>query len=52
MNCTRTNMYKIFNKENLDVDILWRASCILDCDLFSYISDKLKIEIKDNNYSK
>jgi len=38
--CTRTNVYKIFRKENLDVELLWRASCILKCDLFSEYSDK------------
>lgn len=36
--CTRTNVYKIFRKENLDVHLLWRASCILEYDLFQEFS--------------
>lgn len=46
MNCTRTNIYKIFHKNNLDVDILWRASCILNYDLFSHISQELQMETR------
>lgn len=46
MNCTRTNIYKIFHKNNLDVDILWRASGILNCDLFSLISQELQMEME------
>ena len=39
--CTRTNVYKIFQKENLDVDIIWRASYILQHDFFKDISCQL-----------
>ena len=38
--CTRTNVYKIFRKENIDVYLLWRASCILEYDLFQEFSLK------------
>ncbi len=38
MCCTRTHVYKIFRKKNLDIDLLWRASCILQHDLFSEYS--------------
>ena len=27
--CTRPNVYKIFGKENIDISLLWRISCIL-----------------------
>lgn len=32
--CTRPNVYKIFKKENIDVQLLWRISCILQHDFF------------------
>lgn len=30
--CTRPNVYKIFRKENIDIHLLWRISCILGHD--------------------
>lgn len=44
MCCTRTNVYKIFNKPNLDIEIIWRASCILKYDLFKKLSEELQKE--------
>lgn len=38
MCCTRTHIHKIFGKKNLNSDIIWRASKILECDLFAEIS--------------
>lgn len=38
MCCTRTHVYKIFKKKNLDIDLLWRASYILEYDLFTEYS--------------
>ncbi|UVP78448.1 hypothetical protein NXW19_06370 [Bacteroides ovatus] len=32
--CTRPNVYKIFRKENIDIHLLWRISCILGHDFF------------------
>ncbi len=40
--CTRANLYKIFKKDNLDTEILYRISTVLDFDFFSYYSDGLK----------
>lgn len=37
--CSRPNIYKIFQKENIDVHLLWRISCILDHDFFMDISE-------------
>ena len=37
--CTRPNIYKIFQKENIDVHLLWRISNILEHDFFLDISD-------------
>lgn len=41
MCCTRTNVYKIFRKKSIDTDIIWRASQVLECNLFELISNKL-----------
>ena len=40
MCCTRPHIYKIFGKRNLDIDILWRASCVLEKDLFAVYSNR------------
>lgn len=42
--CTRTNVYKIFSKENVDVSLLWRISCILQHNFFSDLSLALSQE--------
>lgn len=39
--CTRTNVYKIFQKKNLDIEIIWRASSILEYDFFQALSTEL-----------
>lgn len=39
--CTRPNVYKIFRKENIDIQLLWRISCILNHDFFSDLSDQI-----------
>lgn len=39
--CTRPNVYKIFRKENIDVHLLWRISCILNHNFFKDISDSI-----------
>lgn len=41
MHCTRTHIYKIFQKETLDIHLLWRASRVLNRDLFQPFSEKL-----------
>lgn len=38
--CTRSNVYKIFNKENIDVYLLMRISRILNYDFFVEISQE------------
>ena len=40
--CTRPNIYKIFKKENIDIHLLWRISCILDHDFFRDLSDNIR----------
>jgi len=39
--CTRTHVYKIFEKENIDVDLLLRISRILNHDFFKDISEEI-----------
>lgn len=39
--CTRPNVYKIFRKENIDIHLLWRISCILNHNFFKDISDSI-----------
>ena len=39
--CTRPNVYKIFQKENIDIRLLWHISEILDYNFFKEISDAL-----------
>ena len=36
--CTRPNVYKIFKKENIDIHLLWRISCLLHNNFFQDIS--------------
>lgn len=38
--CSRTNVYKIIHKSNLDIELLWRISNALQHDFFKQISDQ------------
>ena len=40
--CDRTNVYKIFKKQTIDSDLLYRISAILHKDFFVLLSDELK----------
>lgn len=42
LSCSRTNVYKIFDKRSIDTDYLLRISDILDYDFFKLYSDELK----------
>ena len=51
--CTRPNVYKIFKKENIDIHLLWRISCILHHNFFQDISDTIGAKEKPStNYQK
>lgn len=41
LGCSRTNVYKIFNKHSIDTEELFKISRILDFDFFKLYSDKL-----------
>jgi plasmid maintenance system antidote protein VapI len=38
LNYTRVNIYKIFNRESIDTDLLYRISCLLQHDFFDDLS--------------
>lgn len=40
--CERANVYKIFNKQSLDTELLKRISLVLNHDFFQYYSERLK----------
>lgn len=39
--CSRANIYKIFSKNSIDTDVLYRISHIMDFDFFQYYSQHL-----------
>ena len=39
LHCTRVNVYKIFNKNSIDTDMLVRISLILEYDFFQHYSN-------------
>ena len=41
LNCSRSNVYKIFDKPTLDTAVLLQVSKILEVDFFQYYSDEL-----------
>ena len=42
--CTRPNVYKIFDKASIDVQLLWRISSILQYNFFRELSDAIQQE--------
>lgn len=42
LTCSRTNVYKIFEKSHLDTEMLARISVVLNYDFFSIISNTLR----------
>lgn len=42
LSCSRTNVYKIFDKYSVDTEMLARISSILEFDFFSVYSDDIK----------
>lgn len=42
LSCSRTNMYKIFEKPHLDSEMLLRISVVLDYDFFALLSNQLR----------
>jgi plasmid maintenance system antidote protein VapI len=46
LHCNRSNVYKIYQKQMIDTDMLLRISKILKTDFFNYYSDILHTDIK------
>lgn len=44
LSCSRTNMYKIFEKPHIDSEMLQRISVALDYDFFALLSYQLRKE--------
>lgn len=40
IHCSRTNAYKIFEKDNLDIKLLQRISTVLNYDFFRELSEE------------
>lgn len=43
INCQRNNVYDIFNRSNMDIDLLKRISKVLDVNFFQKIADDLDL---------
>ena len=48
LNYTRVNIYKIFNRESMDTDLLYRISCLLQHDFFDDLSKSYHQEDKNS----
>ncbi len=42
--CDRTNVYKIFKKQSIDTELLWRISVILDCNFFKIYEETFSLK--------
>ena len=43
--CDRTNVYKIFKKQSIDTELLWRISIILDCNFFKIYEETFSAKV-------
>ena len=48
LNCSRSNVYKIFDKPTLDTALLMQISKLLDVDFFQYYSEELELLKSEN----
>lgn len=42
LNCTTSNIYKIYEKQTLSIDLMLRIGSVLQVDFFAYYSNVLK----------
>lgn len=42
LSCSRTNVYKLYDKKSIDIDLLFRISKVLDFDFFSLYSQEIQ----------
>ena len=52
IHCHKTNMYKIFQKQDIDTKLLISISLALEIDFFSYYSDFVNEKRENNNNSQ
>ena len=50
LNCSRTNIYNIFKKTNLDIELLKRISVILNYNFFEEICAQTRSKILENQH--
>ncbi|MCH5217399.1 MAG: XRE family transcriptional regulator [Muribaculaceae bacterium] len=48
LHCDRRNIYRIFAKDNIDIQLLGHISQVLDHDFFADLSAELKFSNEDN----
>ena len=51
INCHRVNIYDIFLRQDIDVELLLRISVALKCNFFEYYSNKVKSQIDGTKVS-
>ena len=51
LNCCRENVYDIYHRSNIDVELLRRLSIILEHDFFKDISESLRDDVSGKNDS-
>ena len=49
LHCHRNNIYKIYEKQWIDTELLLKLSFILNCDFFAIISEYYKRERKSSH---
>ena len=49
INCQRNNVYDIFNRSNMDIDLLNRISKVLDVNFFKTIAKDLNLVFEEDD---
>lgn len=49
LSCDRSNVYRLFQKESIDTNLLTRISILLDRDFFADLSEYIKEKGKSQN---
>jgi plasmid maintenance system antidote protein VapI len=44
LGCERNNIYNIFEKQSINIDLLYSISCVLHYDFFQLYSNEIKTE--------
>jgi plasmid maintenance system antidote protein VapI len=49
LHCTRSNIYKLYDKPAIATDLLWQLAQLLQVDFFAYYSNSLKDSVITQN---